>query len=129
MSEELIRYDCRNCGHWVVTKLRVEDGAKCKECGSVPMDQRPASNGIQEEKINRKDVLEVLSKFSTKELIEALELREDVQVVDTDENVYKVSMDLFKVKKHVLLINNCNTELVERQRELFKCEYLGNWVK
>ncbi|PGW89983.1 hypothetical protein COE32_24570 [Bacillus cereus] len=93
------------------------------------MDQRPASNGIQEEKINRKDVLEVLSKFSTKELIEALELREDVQVVDTDENVYKVSMDLFKVKKHVLLINNCNTELVERQRELFKCEYLGNWVK
>ncbi|PEU21547.1 hypothetical protein CN526_26585 [Bacillus wiedmannii] len=93
------------------------------------MDQRPTSNGIQEEKINHKDVLEVLSKFSTKELIEALELREDVQVVDTDENVYKVSMDLFKVKKHVLLINNCNTELVERQRELFKREYLGTWVK
>ncbi|WP_257147133.1 hypothetical protein [Bacillus thuringiensis] len=129
MSEELIKYDCRNCGHWVVTKLRVEGEAKCKECGSVPMDQRPTSNGIQEEKVELKDTIELLSKFSTKELIEALEVREDVQVVDTDEDVYKVSMDLFKVKKHVLLINNCNAELVERQRELFKREYLGTWVK
>ncbi|MEK4501174.1 hypothetical protein [Bacillus sp. FSL R12-0069] len=122
MSEQLIRYDFRNCGHWVVTKLRVEDGAKCKECGSIPMEQRPISNGIHEEKVELKDAIELLSKFSTKELIEALELREDVQVVDTDVDVYKVSMDLFKVKKHVLVINNCNKELVERQRELLDIE-------
>lgn len=86
--------------------------------GSISTYRRPTSNGIQEEKVEHKDAIELLSKFSTKELIEALELREDVQVVDTDEDVYKVSMDLFIVKKHVLLINNCNKELVERQREL-----------
>ncbi|AUZ32898.1 hypothetical protein C1T27_05470 [Bacillus licheniformis] len=77
---------------------------------------------MQEEKFELKDAIELLSKFSTKELIEALELREDVQVVDTDEDVYKVSMDLFKVKKHVLLINNCNKELVERRKELLDIE-------
>lgn len=37
MSEELIKYDCRNCGHSVSTKLHVECGAKCKECGSISM--------------------------------------------------------------------------------------------
>lgn len=37
MSEELIKYDCRNCGHSVSTKLHVEGGAKCKECGSISM--------------------------------------------------------------------------------------------
>lgn len=86
-------------------------------------------DGVYKEKVSPEDVLKVLSKFSTEELTEALKLKEDIQIVDTSSSVYMVSMDLFKVKKHVLLINNCNKELVERQRELFKHEYLGTWVK
>ncbi|PEV76354.1 hypothetical protein [Bacillus cereus] len=79
-------------------------------------------DGVYKEKVSPEDVLKVLSKFSTEELTEALKLKEDIQIVDTDEDVYMVSMDLFKVKKHVLLINNCNKELVERQRKLLDIE-------
>lgn len=37
MSEQLIKYDCRNCGHSVSTKLLAKGGARCKECGSISM--------------------------------------------------------------------------------------------
>ncbi|QWG81202.1 MULTISPECIES: hypothetical protein [Bacillus cereus group] len=59
---------------------------------------------------------EVLSKFSTKELIEALKLKEDVQITETGEDAYKISLDLLKVKKHVLVINNCNPKLIEHAK-------------
>ncbi|WP_257149749.1 hypothetical protein [Bacillus cereus] len=61
---------------------------------------------------------EVLSKFSTEELIEALRLKEDVQIADTREGTYEVSMNLMKAKKHVLVINNCNPKLIEHQRKV-----------
>ncbi|HDR3483936.1 TPA: hypothetical protein QCN90_001104 [Bacillus pacificus] len=81
---------------------------------------------INEHKIEHTNVLEVLSKFSTEELIEALKLKEDVQAHETTEDTYKVSMDLTEVKKHVLVINNCNPHLVERRRMLLEVDrYLG----
>jgi len=67
---------------------------------------------------------EVLSKFSTEELVEALKLKEDVQIADTSEDTYKVSMDLMKVKKHVLVINNCNPQLVEHRRRVLDAEMI-----
>ncbi|PFC53258.1 hypothetical protein CN297_09405 [Bacillus cereus] len=70
-------------------------------------------NGTLVEKIVHKDAVEVLSKFSTKELIEALKLKEDVQVTDTSQDVYRVQYDLTKTKKYCLLINNCDVELVQ----------------
>lgn len=124
MSEELIKYDCRNCGHWVVTKLRVEGGAKCKECGSVPMDQRLISNGIQEEKVEHKDVLEVLSKFTTEELIEALKQKEDVQINNTTKETWAIKYDLTKVKKYCLLINNCDVNYIESCKRYLEAEQL-----
>ncbi|PES79063.1 hypothetical protein CN327_09670 [Bacillus cereus] len=63
---------------------------------------------------------EVLSKLSTKELIEALKLKEDVQITETGENAYKLSIDLLKVKKHVLVINNCNPKLIEHQSRVLE---------
>ncbi|MGE6501855.1 hypothetical protein ACQKF0_16185 [Bacillus wiedmannii] len=70
-------------------------------------------NGTLVEKIVHKDAVEVLSKFSTKELIEALKLKEDVQITDTSQDVYRVQYDLAKTKKYCLLINNCDVELVQ----------------
>ncbi|ACJ81405.1 MULTISPECIES: hypothetical protein [Bacillus] len=70
-------------------------------------------NGTLVEKIVHKDAVEVLSKFSTKELIEALKLKEDVQITDTSEDVYRVQYDLTKAKKYCLLINNCDVESVQ----------------
>jgi len=70
-------------------------------------------NGTLVEKIVHKDAVEVLSKFSTKELIEALKLKEDVQITDTSQDVYRVQYDLTKTKKYCLLINNCDVELVQ----------------
>ncbi|QWI72807.1 hypothetical protein ER45_016340 [Bacillus mycoides] len=57
-----------------------------------------------------------LPKFSTKELIESLKLKEDVQITETGEDAYKVSLDLLKVKKHVLVINNCNPKIIEHAK-------------
>ncbi len=64
----------------------------------------------------------VLSKLSTEELIEVLKLKEDVQIVDTSEAVYEVRLDLMKVKKHVLVVNNCNPQLVEHRRKAMEAE-------
>ncbi|MED1093920.1 hypothetical protein [Bacillus paramycoides] len=123
MNEEVFEYDCRNCGHTVRSKY-VMDGARCSECKSLSIHQRLTSNGIREDKIEHKDVLTALSKFSTKELVEALKLKEDVQIADTNEDTYKVSMDLMKVKKHVLVINNCNPQLVEPQRRVLEADMI-----
>ncbi|WP_243523685.1 hypothetical protein [Bacillus pseudomycoides] len=87
-------------------------------------------DGVRQDKIGFKDVLEVLSKFSTKELIEALKLKEDVQIADTSEDTYKVSMDLLQVKKHVLVINNCKPHLVEHCKRVMEAEmirFVGGW--
>ncbi|RAN74624.1 hypothetical protein B5P42_27505 [Bacillus sp. SRB_331] len=85
---------------------------------------QPQSNGVCIEKVEQKDVLGVLSKFSTEELIEALNLKEDVQVHNTTEDTYKVSMDLMEVKKHVLVINNCNPQLVEHRRRALDADMI-----
>ncbi|MED0945394.1 hypothetical protein [Bacillus mycoides] len=73
---------------------------------------------------NHPIVGEVLSKFSTEELIEVLTLKEDVQVHNTTEDTYKVSMNLMEVKKHVLVINNCNPQLVEHRRRVLDAEMI-----
>ncbi|MCZ6944482.1 hypothetical protein EJ131_29245 [Bacillus mycoides] len=85
----------------------------------------PQSNGVCLEKVEHKDILEVLSKFSTEELIEALTIKEDVQVHNTTEDTYKVSMNLMEVKRHVLVINNCNPQLVEHRRKVLDAEMIG----
>lgn len=71
-----------------------------------------------------KDESELLSTFSTEELVEALKLKEDVQIAETTEDAYKISLDLMKVNKHVLVINNCNPQLVERNRRIMEAERL-----
>ncbi|HFJ9344237.1 TPA: hypothetical protein ACGW5N_005701 [Bacillus mobilis] len=81
-------------------------------------------DGVYEQKAESKSVIELLSKFSTEELIGALAIKEDVQVHSTTEDTYKVSMDLMKVKKHVLVINNCDPQLVERRRMAFDADIL-----
>ncbi|WP_459503105.1 hypothetical protein [Bacillus sp. C1] len=85
---------------------------------------KPQSNGVYIEKVEHKDVLEVLSKFSTKELIEALKLKEDVQFVTTSDDDHGLSMDLLKVKKHVLVMNNCKPHLVEHRRGIMEAEMI-----
>ncbi|HDR7455161.1 TPA: hypothetical protein QCX53_005315 [Bacillus cereus] len=74
------------------------------------------STGVYEERVEHKNLLQVLSKFSTKEVIQALKCKEDMQITDTNKDTYKVSMNLMEVKKHVLVINNCNPQLVEHRR-------------
>jgi DNA-directed RNA polymerase subunit RPC12/RpoP len=56
MSDKLIEYKCRNCGHSVSTKLRVEGGAKCKECGSISMYPMLESIGAFEDSTKHKDM-------------------------------------------------------------------------
>ncbi|PFL18904.1 hypothetical protein COJ07_17720 [Bacillus cereus] len=46
----------------------------------------PQSNGICLETVEYKEVLEILSKFSTEELIEALKQKEDVQAHETTDD-------------------------------------------
>ncbi|PDZ49177.1 hypothetical protein CON07_23385 [Bacillus sp. AFS094611] len=82
------------------------------------------SDGVYLEKVEHEDAVEVLSKFSTEELVEALKLKEDVQAHETTEDTYKVSMDLMKVKKHVLIINNCNPQVVEQRRRVLDAELI-----
>ncbi|HDR7590431.1 hypothetical protein BW899_11100 [Bacillus mycoides] len=81
-------------------------------------------NGMHAERVEGKEVLEVLSKFSSEELIEALKQKEDVKIADTNEDTYKISMDLMKVKKHVLVINNCNPDLVGHRRKMLEAEMI-----
>ncbi|WP_235676328.1 hypothetical protein [Bacillus mycoides] len=116
MSRDLYNYECSNCKYSFSSPVCVDGVVPCCKCKHNSLYMLPQSNGVYTEKVERKDVLEVLSKFSTEELIEALTLKENVQITETDEDTYKVSMDLMKVKKHVLVINNCNPQLVERRR-------------
>lgn len=53
---------------------------------------------MYEERVEHKDLLRVQSKFSTKELIQALKLKEDMQITATNEDTYKVSTNLMGVK-------------------------------
>ncbi|HDR7685308.1 TPA: hypothetical protein QCX85_000652 [Bacillus toyonensis] len=83
------------------------------------------SNGVCIEKVEHKDVLEVLTKFSTEELIEALKQKEDVQFHNTIEDTYKISMNLMMVKRHVFLfINNCNPQVVEHSSRVLNAEMI-----
>ncbi|MGM1444887.1 hypothetical protein ACS2BO_13275 [Bacillus cereus group sp. BceL305] len=85
--------------------------------------------GVYEQKAESKSVIELLSKFSTEELIEALKQKEDVQYRDTTKDTWRVQYDLTKVKKYCLLINNCDVELVQgilRLREAERQLYAGS---
>ncbi|MED0983033.1 hypothetical protein P4T48_27025 [Bacillus paramycoides] len=79
-------------------------------------------SGIHERKIDNAKVLDILSKFTTEELIEALRIKDDVHVVDTSEDTFKVEMDLFKAEKYNFVISNCNKELVDSRRKLMELE-------
>lgn len=79
-------------------------------------------DGIYEEKVEGKSVTELLSKFSTEELIEALKQKEDVQSHDTNEEIYGIRFDLTKTKKHILVVNNCDVKLVEHRLGMIKEE-------
>ncbi|MFN6790043.1 hypothetical protein [Bacillus cereus] len=79
-------------------------------------------NGVYEQKAESKSVIELLSKFSTVELIEALKLKQDVQVNDTAEETWAIKYDLTKVKKYCLLINNCNPAYIERYKRILEVE-------
>lgn len=124
MSEAFYIYECHICGHVFSTKVLVNGVGQCMKCRNDSVYLKPQSTGVHMEKVEHKDVLEVLSKFSTKELIEALKLKEDIQVAETNEDTYKVSMDLMDVKKHVLVINNCNPQLVEHRRRVMEAEMI-----
>lgn len=124
MSEEFYIYECHNCSHVFSSKVLVNGVGQCMKCRHDSVYLKPYSTGMYVERVEHKDVLEVLSKFSTKELIEVLRLKEDVQITDTSEDTYKISMDLMKVKKHVLVINNCNPQLVEHQRIVLDAEMI-----
>ncbi|MDM5258867.1 hypothetical protein [Bacillus toyonensis] len=116
MGRDLYDYECSNCKYTFSSPVCVDDVVPCCKCKHDSLRMISQSNGVCLEKVEHKDILEILSKFSTEELIEALTLKEDVQITKTGEDAYKVSMDLMKVKKHVLVINNCNPQLVERRR-------------
>ncbi|WP_257131212.1 hypothetical protein [Bacillus toyonensis] len=79
-------------------------------------------DGVYEQKAELKSVTELLSKFSTEELIEALKLKQDVQVNEMTEATWSVKYDLTKVKKYCLLINNCNPAYIESYRKILEVE-------
>lgn len=124
MARDLYNYECSNCKYSFKSPVCVDGVGKCKKCGHDSLYMKSQSTGVHIEKVERKDVLEVLSKFSTEELIGALVTKEDVQVHSTTEDTYKVSMDLMKVKKHVLVINNCDPQIVEQQRRVWDAEMI-----
>ncbi|MED1011425.1 hypothetical protein P4T54_30250 [Bacillus mycoides] len=124
MSEAFYIYECHNCNHVFSAKVLVDGVGQCMKCRHDSVYLKPQSTGVYEERVEHKDVLEVLSNFSTKELIEALNLKDDVQVHNTSEDTYKVSMDLMEVKKHVLVINNCNPQLVEHRGRVMEAEMI-----
>lgn len=118
MSRVSYNYECSNCKYSFSSPVCVDGVGQCKKCGHDSLYMKSQSTGVRIEKVERKDVLEVLSKFSTEELIEALRLKEDVQANDTTEETCAVKYDLTKVKKYCLLINNCDVELVQRNLRL-----------
>lgn len=124
MARDLYKYECHNCKNSFRACVFMDGVGQCMRCGHDSVYTKPQSTGVHMEKVEHKDVLEVLSKFSTDELIEALNLKEDVQITETNEDTYKVSMDLMKVKKHVLVINNCNPQLVEHRRKALKADMI-----
>ncbi|HFK1722004.1 hypothetical protein CN300_19800 [Bacillus thuringiensis] len=79
-------------------------------------------DGVYEQKAESKSVIELLSKFSTVELIEALKVKQDVQVNDTTEETWAIKYDLTKVKKYCLLINNCNPAYIESYKRILEVE-------
>ncbi|NWK69746.1 hypothetical protein HWX41_11810 [Bacillus paramycoides] len=79
-------------------------------------------DGVYEQKAESKSVTELLSKFSTEELIEALKLKQDVQVKDTTEETWAIKYDLTKVNKYCLLINNCNPAYIESYKRILEVE-------
>ncbi len=124
MSRNLYNYECHNCKNSFRAHVCVDGVGQCMKRGHGSVYLRSQLTGVRMEKIEHKDVLEVLSKFSTKELIEALKLKEDVQIAETNEDTYTVCMDLMEVKKHVLVINNCNPQVVEQQRRVLDAEMI-----
>ncbi|WP_260985599.1 hypothetical protein [Bacillus thuringiensis] len=116
MARDLYNYACSNCKYSFSSFVCVVDVVPCSKCKVGSLHMLPQSDGVYSEKVEHKDVVEVLSKFSSEELIEALKLKEDMQIADTTEDAYKLSLNLMEVKKHVLVINNCNPQLVERRR-------------
>ncbi|WIG29978.1 hypothetical protein [Bacillus toyonensis] len=124
MSKEFYIYECYYCNHVFSATVFVENVGQCMKCRHDSVYLKPQSTGVHIKKLERKEVVEVPSKFSTEGLIEALKLKEDVQIADTSEDTYKVSMDLIEVKTHVLVINNCNPQLVEHRRRTFEADMI-----
>jgi len=124
MARDLYNYECSNCKYSFSSFVCVVDVVPCCKCTVGSLYMLPQSDGVDLKKVEHKDVMEVLSKFSTEELVEALKLKEDVQAHETTEDTHKVSMDLMKVKKHVLIINNCNPQLVEHRRRALDNEMI-----
>lgn len=87
-------------------------------------------DGVYEEKAESKNTVELLSKFSTEELVEALKLKQDVQVNETTEETWAIKYDLTKVMKYCLHINNCNPVYInsyKRILEVEQCLYSGGY--
>ncbi|MGR5996702.1 hypothetical protein ACT7DF_07300 [Bacillus cereus] len=79
-------------------------------------------DGVYEQKAESKSVTELLAKFSTEDLIEALKLKQDVQINHTTEETWAIKYDLTKVKKYCLLINNCNPAYIESYKKILEVE-------
>ncbi|WP_259417650.1 hypothetical protein [Bacillus toyonensis] len=124
MDRDLYNYECHNCKYTFSSKVHVDTVVQCLRCKDASVCLKPQFNGVCLEKLENKNVVGVLSKFSTEELIEALNQKEDVQVYNTTEDTYKVSMNLMEVKKHVLVISNCKPQLVEHRRRVVDAEII-----
>lgn len=86
--------------------------------------------GVYEKKVEFKCAIELLSKFSTEEMIEALKLKYDVQVNNTTEQTWSIKYNLTKVKKNCLLINNCNPTYIESYKRVLEAEchlFIGDY--
>ncbi|PEA85683.1 hypothetical protein CON71_34390 [Bacillus thuringiensis] len=75
-------------------------------------------DGIYEKRVESKCTIELLSKFSTDELIEVLKLKEGMQINDTIKKTWSIKYDLTKVKKYCLLINNCNPAYIKGYKKV-----------
>lgn len=122
MSRVSYNYECSNCKYSFKSPVCVDGVGLCKKCGHESLYMKSQSTGVHIEKVEHKDVLEVLSKFSTEELIEALKQKEDVQAHDTTEETHGIRFDLTKTKKHILVVNNCDVELVRHRFRLMEEE-------
>ncbi|PEN77538.1 hypothetical protein CN539_00680 [Bacillus toyonensis] len=89
-------------------------------------------DGVYEQQVESKSVTEFLYNFSTQEFMEALKLKQGVQVNDTTEETWAIKYDLTKVKQYCLLINNCNLAYIEsykRALEVDKRIYVGGYCE